>query len=86
MLSLRRVIESLELLLQRTLGDDIALKVECDDRLWDVEADRSQLEQVLMSLALNAREAMPDGGELLIDAENAVMRDPASPSARAPCG
>ena len=39
-----------------------------------------------MSLALNSREAMPDGGELMIKAENAVMRDPASPSARAPCG
>ncbi len=82
-LSLRRVIEGVELLLQRTLGDGIHLKVECDDRLWDVEADRSQLEQVLMSLALNSREAMPEGGELLIRAENAVMRDQASPSSRA---
>jgi PAS domain S-box-containing protein len=82
-LSLRRVIESVELLLQRTLGDEIELRVDCDDRLWDVEADRSQLEQVLMSLALNSREAMPDGGVLTIRAENAVMRDPASPSSRA---
>jgi PAS domain S-box-containing protein len=82
-LSLRRVIEGVELLLQRTLGDGIHLQVECDDRLWDVEADRSQLEQVLMSLALNSREAMPDGGQLTIRAENAVMRDPASPSSRA---
>jgi two-component system, cell cycle sensor histidine kinase and response regulator CckA len=82
-LSLRRVIESVELLLQRTLGDEIELRVHCDERLWDVEADRSQLEQVLMSLALNSREAMPDGGALTIRAENAVMRDPASPSSRA---
>ncbi len=82
-LSLRRVIESVELLLQRTLGEEIDLRVHCDDRLWDVEADRSQLEQVLMSLALNSREAMPDGGVLTIRAENAVLRDPASPSSRA---
>jgi two-component system cell cycle sensor histidine kinase/response regulator CckA len=82
-LSLRRVIESVELLLQRTLGDEIELQVHCDERLWDVEADRSQLEQVLMSLALNSREAMPDGGKLTIRAANAVMRDPASPSSRA---
>jgi two-component system cell cycle sensor histidine kinase/response regulator CckA len=82
-LSLRRVIEGVELLLQRTLGEEIHLTVDCDDRLWDVEADRSQLEQVLMSLALNSREAMPDGGELTIRAENSVMRDPSSPSSRA---
>ncbi|HWK26646.1 MAG TPA: PAS domain-containing protein [Solirubrobacter sp.] len=82
-LSLRRVIESVELLLQRTLGDDVDLKVDCDDRLWDVEADRSQLEQVLMNLAHNAREAMPNGGTLTIHAENTVVHDPASPSPRA---
>ena len=82
-LSLRRVIESVELLLQRTLGDEIELRVECDERLWDVEADRSQLEQVLMSLSVNSREAMPDGGELTIKAENAVMRDAEGPSSRA---
>ena len=82
-LSLRRVIESVELLLQRTLGDGIGLEIECDDRLWDVEADRGQLEQVLMSLSLNSREAMPDGGTLTIKAENAVMRDAEGPSSRA---
>ncbi len=82
-LSMRRVIESLELLLHRTLGDDVDLTVDLDDRLWDVEADRSQLEQVLMSLAMNSREAMPDGGQLRIEAVNTVMRDPASPSSRA---
>src|SRR4051794_6618803 len=82
-LSLRRLIESVEPLLRRTLGDDIALIVECDDRLWDVEADRAQLEQILMSLAMNAREAMDDGGELRISAANTMLRDPDGPSARA---
>ncbi|HEX6024217.1 MAG TPA: PAS domain-containing protein [Solirubrobacter sp.] len=82
-LSLRRVIESLELLLHRTLGDNIQLVVDLDERLWDVEADRSQLEQVLMSVAMNSQEAMPDGGTLRIAATNTVLRDPASPSSRA---
>src|SRR3954471_9107910 len=82
-LSMRRVIESLELLLQRTLGDDVELIVRCDERLWDVEADRSQLEQLVMSLAMNSREAMPDGGALRIEVANTVMRDPEGPSARA---
>jgi PAS domain S-box-containing protein len=82
-LSLRRVIETLELLLRRTLGDGITLVVDIADRLWDVEADRSQLEQVLMNLAVNAREAMPEGGSVRIEAANTVMRDPSSPSSRA---
>jgi PAS domain S-box-containing protein len=82
-LSLRRVIESLELLLHRTLGEGISLTVDVSERLWDVEADRGQLEQVLMNLVLNAREAMPDGGALRIEADNTVMRDPSSPSSRA---
>ena len=82
-LSLRRVIESLELLLHRTLGDEIDLAVDCDERLWDVEADRGQLEQLVMSLAMNSREAMPDGGTLRIEVANTVMRDPDGPSARA---
>jgi PAS domain S-box-containing protein len=82
-LSVRRVIESLELLLRRTLGDDIDLFVDVDERLWDVEADRSQLEQMLMSLAMNSREAMPDGGTLRIEAVNTVMRDLDGPSPRA---
>lgn len=82
-LSLRRVIESLELLLHRTLGDAIDLVVDCDERVWDVEADRGQLEQLVMSLAHNSQEAMPDGGTLRIEVANTVMRDPDGPSARA---
>jgi two-component system cell cycle sensor histidine kinase/response regulator CckA len=82
-LSLRRVIEGLELLLLRTLGDDVKLIVDCDERLWDVEADRGQIEQMLMSLAMNSREAMEEGGELRITATNTMLRDPDGPSARA---
>jgi two-component system cell cycle sensor histidine kinase/response regulator CckA len=85
-LSGRRVVEGVESVLRQTLGDDVELKVTCDERLWEVEADRGQLEQVLMNLALNGREAMAEGGELHIDAHNAVMRGetvPARPSARA---
>ena len=77
------MIESLELLLHRTLGDDVDLFVELDERLWDVEADRSQLEQLVMSLVMNSREAMPEGGTLRIEAANTVMRETDSPSARA---
>src|SRR4051794_998114 len=82
-ISIRRVIEGVETVLRQTLGADVELHVACDDRLWDVEADRTQLEQVLMNLAVNAREAMPQGGTLRIEARNDVMRDSEGPSARA---
>src|SRR3954469_4657294 len=81
-LSLRRVIEGVEQMLRRTLGENVTLSVVCDEPLWDVEADRGQLEQVLMSLALNARDAMPDGGELTIRATNTMLRDADGPSPR----
>jgi len=82
-LSLRRVLEGLELLLVRTLGDDVHLTVQCAEDLWDVEADRGQIEQMLMSLATNAREAMPDGGSLTIAAANAAASGLDGPSPRA---
>ncbi len=82
-ISVRRVVEGVESVLRQTLGAGVELEVDCDERLWDVEADRSQLEQVMMNLALNAREAMPDGGRLRIAAANDVMRDAEGPSARA---
>ena len=85
-LSLRRVIESLELLLHRTLGDDVDLTVDLDDRLWDVEADRSQLEQMLMSLAMNSREAMPDGGAAADRGRQHRHARPGEPVRRAPSG
>jgi PAS domain S-box-containing protein len=82
-LSLRRVLEGLELLLVRTLGDGVDLTVECEESLWEVEADRGQIEQMLMSLATNAREAMPDGGALAIAAANAQVPGLDGPSPRA---
>jgi two-component system cell cycle sensor histidine kinase/response regulator CckA len=82
-ISVRRVIEGVETVLRQTLGAGVELEVACDERLWEVEADRSQLEQVLMNLALNGREAMPDGGRLRIEAHNAVLRDTGAASSRA---
>jgi two-component system, cell cycle sensor histidine kinase and response regulator CckA len=82
-ISVRRVVDGVQTVLGQTLGAGVELSVECDERLWDVEADRSQLEQVLMNLAVNARESMPDGGTLRIVASNDVMRDAEGPSARA---
>jgi len=57
-------------MLQRLIGEDIALTARLDDALEQVMADPDQIHQVLMNLAVNARDAMPDGGKLGIETAN----------------
>ena len=56
--------------LERTLGETIAVKLSLDDGLWPIDVDRGQLETSILNLALNARDAMPEGGVLEIAALN----------------
>jgi PAS domain S-box-containing protein len=72
-LSLNEVITGLEQLLRRTLGEHITLNIAPADGLWPVKADAGQLEQVLVNLAVNARDAMPGGGKLTIDTANITV-------------
>jgi CheY-like chemotaxis protein len=58
------------MLLRRALGERVELTIDVAEDLWSVKADPGQLEQVLVNLAVNARDAMPDGGRLMIEAEN----------------
>jgi CheY-like chemotaxis protein len=60
------VINDFQKILARIIGEDIAIKVTCGPAPLVVDADKGQLEQVLMNLATNARDAMPDGGALQI--------------------
>ena len=73
MLSLNDIIAGLEQLLRRTLGEHITLNTAPADGLWPVKADAGQLEQVLVNLAVNARDAMPGGGKLTIDTANITV-------------
>jgi len=57
-------------LLRRILGEDVRLVVDAPPRLWPVRADRGQVQQVLLNLAVNARDAMPKGGTLAIELRN----------------
>ena len=66
-LDLGEVVRNLEGMLRRLLGETVTLEVRLAPRLGSVSADRGQIEQVLMNLAINARDAMPDGGTLTIE-------------------
>jgi CheY-like chemotaxis protein len=57
-------------MLERVLGESIVLKMEVDNGLPRVKVDQGQLEQALLNLALNARDAMPDGGSLILQAKS----------------
>lgn len=69
----RKTLASLIGLLKRTLGEAIEVETHFGEPLWQVEVDRSQLESAVVNLALNARDAMPDGGRLTIEVDNAVL-------------
>src|SRR6185312_15104662 len=69
-LNLNRIIDELREMLARLLGDDIRLEFDLSSDLGQVLADSGQLYQVLMNLAVNARDAMPEGGILRIETRN----------------
>lgn len=69
-LDLNHVVGGMNRLLRRLVGEDISLLIRADESLWKVEADPSQMEQVILNLAVNARDAMPRGGELTIETAN----------------
>lgn len=74
-LDFNHIIDNLEVMLRRLIGEDIELVTMKTDDLGHIEADPGQMEQIIMNLAVNARDAMPDGGTLSIETSN-VELDP----------
>ncbi|MGZ4840064.1 MAG: PAS domain-containing sensor histidine kinase, partial [Terriglobales bacterium] len=72
-LDLNAVVRETEKILLRVLGEDIRLRSELDPELGRVKLDRTQIEQVLLNLVINARDAMPNGGEIRIASANAHL-------------
>jgi PAS domain S-box-containing protein len=69
-LDINRLIPGMSELLHRTLGETIEVEAVLAPRLWTVEADPNQLENAIINLAVNARDAMPEGGKLTIETQN----------------
>ena len=72
-LDLNMVVAGAEKLLQRLIGENIELLVVLNPALGRVKADSGQLEQIIMNLAVNSRDAMPEGGKLTIETSNAEL-------------
>jgi PAS domain S-box-containing protein len=74
-LSLNRVIDGVTKLLRPILGEDIEIVTQLKDDLWSTKADPTQIESVIMNLAVNARDAMPKGGLLTIQTRNRTLTE-----------
>ncbi len=74
-LDLNGLVTNLEKMLRRLIGEDVLLKISLDSMLGRIKADPTQLEQVIMNLCVNARDAMPGGGTLTIETRNSDFDD-----------
>lgn len=72
---LNAVVANLKDMLQRLIGEDIELQIEPGEDLGTVEVDPGSIEQVIMNLVINARDAMPTGGTLIIETRNVELDD-----------
>jgi signal transduction histidine kinase/ActR/RegA family two-component response regulator len=68
-----QLVHSLEELLSRTKGEHIELRIRFGHDIWPVDTDANQLENALLNLVINARDAMPDGGVLRVETANCVL-------------
>lgn len=74
-LNLNTTIENIQQMLKKLIGEGIEIEIFTNDQLWNIKSDHSQLEQVIMNLAVNASDAMPMGGKLTIETENVVIEE-----------
>jgi len=73
LLNLNQLVDDSKKMLSRLIGEDIAIETHLEPELWTVEADEGQLEQIIMNLVVNSKDAMPGGGRLTVKTENSLV-------------
>ena len=74
-IDLNVIVAEFDRMLRRLVGERIKVKVDCDPALWQVRADPGEIGRAIMNLSLNARDAMPDGGDLSIETANVTLTE-----------
>jgi PAS domain S-box-containing protein len=74
-MALNQIVSGLEKMLRRLIGEDIILTTRFDSMTGAIKADPTQIEQVIVNIAVNARDAMPGGGQLTIETHHVTMED-----------
>src|SRR5690606_4810928 len=74
-LELNALVSGIERMLRRVIGEDVRLVTLLDPAAGRIKADPGQIEQVVMNLVVNARDAMPEGGTIVIETSNVVVRE-----------
>jgi PAS domain S-box-containing protein len=74
-LDVNEIVGGMSAMLERIIGDDVKVAVQLEDGIPAVEADRAQIERVVLNLAANARDAMPNGGRLTIETASVVLEE-----------
>ena len=74
-LNLNAIISDMAQMLLRLIGEDVELQTKLESELHAIRGDQGQIEQVIMNLAVNARDAMPQGGKLMIETRNVTVED-----------
>ncbi|MBN2365435.1 MAG: PAS domain-containing protein, partial [Calditrichaeota bacterium] len=74
-ININEIIRNMLMMLERVIGEDIEIKTDLNNKLWKIWADEGNIEQVIMNLAVNARDAMPKGGLITLNTHNIILTE-----------